>query len=126
MIDVMLLTATLGVFYGLSLLATKIVFANGDGIDTKRLLIVAPLAPLTFYSALTVSWASNDGLLALLIFSLMFYVSLKVIKWQSLNPEYTMRQASRVFFAILWRVILLGFAARAVLELFVYLLSGPN
>ena len=126
MIDVILLTATLALFYGLSLIATTIVFSNGDGIDTKRLMIIAPLAPITFYSALTVSWASNDGLLALLIFSVMFYVSLKVIKWQSLNPEYTMRQASRVFFAILWRLILLGFAVRAALELLGYLFLGPQ
>jgi hypothetical protein len=117
LLDITLLIAVLLIFYVLSLIATKIVFSNGDGIDTRRMLIIAPLAPITFYSALTVSWMTKDGLLSLLIFAFLFYVSLRVIKWQSSNPGYTMSAASKVFFAILWRVILLGFAVRAATEL---------
>ena len=123
MFDLVLWTGVLMTFYILSLFATQIVFSNGDGIDVRRMLVIAPLAPITFYGALTAAWVWGDALLALLIFISLFYLSLQVIKRQSMNPGYTLRAASRVFSAILWRVVLLGFGLRAILEISAYIFA---
>jgi hypothetical protein len=59
--DIALAVIVVVVFYGLSLAATKSLFAAGGGINRNKLLLIAPLPPIAFWGSAGNQAALNEG-----------------------------------------------------------------
>ena len=126
MTDAVVLLVALTIFYGMSVLATKMVFAKEGGIDTKRLLVIAPLAPATMWIPIAIAIESDIPILWPLLFVAMLAASIWVVKRLSGLANFTIKQSALILVAVLWRFIALGIALKILMAIVAVLIVGPD